>query len=261
MKKVITTNRMTGRNSHKNQINHKNHSSDNSLIKFCLILLLLPASLSLSAQFYYNETCRNATGAFVPAGDAPGYTARLGIDPAGDGWLRLTNNILAFQNGYVLLNETFPSTMGVTVEFDFKIWADVIRHADYPIADGFCVFLIDGDPGKTFTIGGGGCGLGYNNLTPAYLGIAIDEAGCFSFGGAYSTGSWPDGQSARVPHAIAVRDGNYSYKGGTSANLGISTPVGYSAATGGPRPDDATIYRRVKIDIEPVNGACPLPHI
>jgi hypothetical protein len=36
--------------------------------------------------------------------------------------------------GYALLNNSFPSDMGVSVEFDFKIWANTINGI---LADGF----------------------------------------------------------------------------------------------------------------------------
>ena len=44
-----------------------------------------------------------------------------GIDPAGDGWLRLTSNV-NYQAGSAIYNTAFSSTKGVNIEFDFAIY-------------------------------------------------------------------------------------------------------------------------------------------
>jgi hypothetical protein len=96
----------------------------------------------LSAQFYYNEPCTGTTGQFALNGGAV-YTAGAGIDPVGDGWLRLTTNAEGLK-GYVVFDQTFPSTMGATIEFDFKVWTP--SECTWGIADGFSVFLFNGHP-------------------------------------------------------------------------------------------------------------------
>jgi hypothetical protein len=208
------------------------------------LAFLLFGNFTVSAQFFYHETCRDSTGIFQTYGNAIGYTAGLGIDPVGNGWLRLVKDS-TYQNGYVLLGKTFPSTMGITIEFDFKVWSPTTNSNG--IADGFCVFLFDGDSNKTFTIGNAGGWLGYRNLKPAYLGIGIDECGEFS------NPSVIPGGPGRTLHSIAVANANYQYVGGTSTRLGINEEVAYTTNTPN-RPADATYYRRVKIDIEPVTG-------
>ncbi|MDR2361669.1 MAG: gliding motility-associated C-terminal domain-containing protein [Prevotellaceae bacterium] len=204
------------------------------------VLFFCGVAVPLAAQFFYNETCRNATGIFQYYGDAVGYTAGLGIDPPGEGWLRLVETRTG-QNGYVLLDRTFPSTMGVTIEFDFKVWSS----SSTGIADGFCVFLFDGGGTQPFQIGTSGGYLGYINLRPAYLGVGIDEWGNF----------WSAaGGSGTRPSAITVADASYHYVVGTPAYLGTGTYLEYPTPSSA-RPSDAVYYRRVRIEIIPIaNG-------
>jgi len=211
--------------------------------KFCfpLVLFLLALSLPLRAQFFYNETCRDASGVFQYYGQAPGYTAAgaTPIDPVGDGWLRLTDNT-GTQLGYVLLDKPFPSTMGVTMEFDFKVW----EGSPTP-ADGLSVFLYDGNKMKPFVIGSSGGGLGYYGLSPAYLGVGIDEYGNFSAVNA--------GGPGLTRHSIAISNASFNYVAGTTANLGMATDISYGVNTG-LRPSDAVYYRRARIEMEPIPG-------
>ncbi|MDR0505315.1 MAG: hypothetical protein LBH32_00645 [Dysgonamonadaceae bacterium] len=213
---------------------------------FLTLLLPIVTITTVSAQFFYDESCRNTTGNFTCYGNAPGYTASFASNPdaSGSGWLRLTNPFTK-QMGYVLLDKSFPSTMGVTMEFDFKVWGG----GTTPAADGFCIFLYDGDPGKTFNIGVNGGALGYIDLIPAYLGIGIDEYGNFSS---------PDvgyGGPGAKKNSIVIRNASYVYVAGTGEDLkpplSINTVL---ASTSSTRPDDASFYRRVRIEIEPVTG-------
>jgi gliding motility-associated-like protein len=203
------------------------------------VWLCIAAANPLWAQFFYNETCRNATGIFQYYGDAIGYTAGLGIDPPGNGWLRLVN-MTNSQNGYVLLEKTFPSTMGVTIEFDFKVWSSSAN-----IADGFCVFLFDGTSAQPFQIGDPGGSLGYVNLVPAYLGIGIDEWGNF----------WNavGGSGGMRKSAITIAKANYQYVAGTAAYLGSGTYLEYPT-TSSVRPADTVYYRRVRIEMLPITN-------
>jgi gliding motility-associated-like protein len=226
-----------------------------------ITILLVSCGFALSAQFYYNETCRNTTGIFNFYGDAPGYTAALGIDQPGDGWLRLTNTAQG-QKGYVVFANTFPSYMGVTIEFDFKVWA--ASDGPFGKADGFSVFLFDGNPALTFSIGQSGGALGYGpdcqncgqtGLANAYLGVGIDEYGNFSstWNGACCAWTQPSGSQA---NSIVLRSGastGYTWLASTGPNLGsLNAPILYSQNTS-TRPDDNIYYRRVRIDIVP-NG-------
>jgi hypothetical protein len=167
-------------------------------------------------------------------------------DAPGDGWLRLTNTSRN-KLGHVLLDGSFPSDMGVSVEFDFKIWANTISDR---LADVLSMFLFDGDPDSTFQLGRTGQYLGYIPMKPAYLGIGIDIYGYF--GGTLIALAGNPSAGMRL-HSIAVGNANYQYIAGTPAYLqdiqGLPTAttlLGYTTATP-TRPDDATIYRRIKI--------------
>ena len=219
------------------------------LALMCTCFLLM--STTLSAQFYFNETCRNATGVFIPGGNAPGYTANGMGDAPGNGWLRLTNCI-GNQVGFVKFQNTFPSTMGVTIEFDFKVW----HNTSGDLADGFSIFLFDGAYFSSFVIGAYGGALGYSTnpdaglpgMPHAYVGVGIDEYGNFANHGP-NTSPIPTSR----PNSIGIRDGNFYWIAGTPSNLGMNIPLGFTPVTS-VRPADNLYYRRVRIDILP-NGA------
>lgn len=98
------------------------------------------------AQFTITETFRGST---VPQeivlGNVAALTAQQGIDPPGNGWLRLTPYTNTYSSGYCYINQGFPSNLGVLAEFEFKAW----RNGTIPLADGFCVFLFDAAYGPT----------------------------------------------------------------------------------------------------------------
>jgi hypothetical protein len=209
-----------------------------------VLLLLSGFFISIfdaNAQLYYNETCRNATGALQLNGGAV-YTGNDVTDPAGDGWLRLTKTE-QYQLGYVKLAQTFPSAMGAIVEFDFKTWTNQTRS----VADGFSVFLFDGDLDSTFQIGSDGGKLGYVDMRPAYLGVGIDDIGYFS--APNHTYNGPE----RRRHSIAVADAEFYYVTGTADSLGTKTLLSYTTQTS-MRPNDNLFYRWVRIELEPLTG-------
>jgi hypothetical protein len=75
------------------------------------VLLFCAGALPLFAQFFYDESCRNATGAITLVGTYAGYTASAkwgNIDPVGDGWLRLTNTS-ASNFGYVFSKDVIST--------------------------------------------------------------------------------------------------------------------------------------------------------
>lgn len=175
------------------------------------------------------------------------------IDPSGSGWLRLTPD-QGSKVGYVVMNQSFPSKLGVEFEFEFKVYGS-------SGADGFSVFLFDAAT-PTFSIGAPGGALGYSRrnteagVSGGYLGVGIDEYGNFGA----STESKPGGyNSTGVPDAISVRGpGNgttgYNYITGTGPQLGGTALAGTSIDYTNPtttRPADATYYRKAKVLIEP----------
>jgi len=214
------------------------------VLLYCFVFFISSSSF---AQFYFFETCRNSTGQFTLGGDAPGYTVNLGVgDNPGQGWLRLTNEN-TFQAGYVKFTQTFPSAIGIIVEFDFKTWGSNVNKAD-----GFSVFLFNGGAGVPWQIGASGGSLGYSvsgngpGMVNGYLGIGIDEYGNYALEGSGG------GPGTQTPSSIGVRDANFYYIGGTPTNLGLGIQLQHGPASS-TRPPDNTYYRRVRIDVEP-NG-------
>lgn len=155
-----------------------------------LIFLALIWSSVTKAQFPYNESFRNTVAEGVIFGGSPQafLTATPGtgaggssIDPAGNGYLRLTAN-RTNQKGFIYSTSSFPSSKGLTMDFEYYIYGG-------SGADGISLFLFDAtaDP---FVIGGFGGSLGYapitttNPVSPGvskgYLAIGLDEFGNFS---------------------------------------------------------------------------------
>jgi uncharacterized repeat protein (TIGR01451 family) len=263
------------------------HIKSKSIIVFLFaILLTVGAGYRLEAQFFYEESCRNATGAFTPLGDAV-YTAReAGEDLPGSGWLRLTSSSGKYNNtGYVLLPESYPSNLGLTIEFDFKVWgwgnSDPFLDA---LADGFSIFLFDAAV-TNFELGYSGASLGYlplygypphNGLTGAYLGVLFDEYGRTAH---YVRGG--DDESTDLPLPLypnlitiagpAITTGNagsftslkgpenmgYQLIGDNGLNNDYLPTISRKVNNNGPRPADDSYYRRLRVQIDPANPNDP----
>jgi gliding motility-associated-like protein len=222
------------------------------------------------AQFPYIESFRNATAPGINFGGAPsafltaggsaydlGTLTHIGtpIDPVGNGYLRLTNR-LTNQKGYIYSNSVFPSTKGLTVQFEYYIYGGTG-------ADGISFFLYDAtaDP---FTIGGFGGSLGYAQITtttPAsagvskgYLGIGLDEFGNFS----NPTEGRQGGIWGQSPGSVTLRGkgdgaaltvGNYQYLTSVRTSTKGFSMVGDQLAR---QPDSTSNgYRRVLMDMVP----------
>lgn len=222
-----------------------------------LRLLLLAALLGrfgpASAQFPRVESFQNNTATGFTLGGAATLTAATSVDPNGAGYLRLTtagNN----QSGFAIDQTKFPATNGFSISFEFFAYGGTG-------ADGFSVFLVDGDQtsAATFTPGASGGSLGYaqktsspisNGVPFGYVGIGIDEYGNYSNGTEGRVGgiNTPD----LTPDAVAIRGvGNgrsatdYPYLTGTQT-LPFSLDVATVRAQSG-SPD----YRRAYIDVVP----------
>ena len=124
-------------------------------------------------------------------------------DPINQGWLRLTE---AAKNraGYAYIDKSFPSTLGVSIEFEYKSWRN--QSDPYNGADGFSIFLFDAT--TPFRIGAYGGSLGYanrnapsNGMPGAYLGIGIDEFGDFANNREQRNG----GVNGLLPNSITLR--------------------------------------------------------
>lgn len=224
----------------------------NSLRNSVLTVLLF-ISLSCTAQFTITETFRSSSSSGITLGGSALLTAGT-IDPDGDGWLRLTP-ATTNQLGYGIVNASFPSTLGVLVDFEYTAW-----RPSGDGADGFSVFLFDATA-SPFSIGGIGGSLGYAQynivptdpgLTGGYLGIGVDAFGNFS-----STVNGKSGGPGSTPNAVAVRGPapSYTYITGnqiivSDAGTGDNGGVDYNTLTA-TRPAQTQFYRRLQFEVVP----------
>ncbi len=209
---------------------------------FCIVFMLLSISaLHSHAQVviprdgfpYCEPFTGNTTRANTEFGGAAELTSGSGIDPSGQGVLRLTSND-PDETGYVFVDLPFSSAYGIKTSFEYFAY-DPADPIDGP-GDGFSFFLFDGAIGPgDFEIGGLGGSLGYSplrysggqfglpsqanypfyGLNGGFMGIGLDERGNwgnqyegrfggfeapFSYGSGLSTAFFP-----RYPNSIAIR--------------------------------------------------------
>jgi uncharacterized repeat protein (TIGR01451 family) len=209
---------------------------------------------AVSAQtFPLNESFKNATAAGWTLGDSAVLTSGS-PDTTGDGWLRLTNNG-GNQKGFAILNANIPTPQGVSIEFEYKTWGGTG-------ADGFTMFLYDGNATGAFNIGDFGGSLGYANGcagTPGayrgYVGLSFDEFGNYSnpadrckTGG---PGARPQQVAIRGPWDYKPTAGSTGYEYLTSTGTLTGNIISYTTATT-TRPSDVTFFRKVLILVEPI---------
>jgi len=220
--------------------------------KAFLVMIFLSVSVFSQAQFSMTETfANNSISPNLIIGNNAALTAASGIDPAGQGWLRLTNAI--GQSGYCYIDKNIPSGLGVLAEFEFKAWSTSYD----PNADGFSMFLFDANYGPgTFSIGSPGGALGYIGVSGGYIGIGLDEFGNNSNPLAISDVSAP-GFTSQAITVRAPTSQNNVYLTGTGANL-ANTPLAGTALgfgySGTGRPADNVYYRKVRITVAPIGG-------
>lgn len=161
-----------------------------------------------------------------------------------DGRLRLTDDVKD-QAGAWSMQDTFPSDLGLEIEFSYAMYRDV----DDPGADGLLLFLADGAAEQG--VGSFGAGLGYAcrretsqggglscdlpGVPGGFAGIAVDHYGNFSTPINYS------GPGAR-PDTVSIRgsgDGVLGYRW-----------VGAAPAPGGTETAGATL-RKVRVTLLP----------
>jgi len=246
-------------------------------------LAFLLVSISAKAQgFMITETLRDNNSenftfggnpfSFLTSGKVDEKNKDKLIDPMGDGWLRLTKDTY-FQRGYAVVKKVFPSSLGVQVDLEFKIWRMLTPNVNKQPqgADGFSVFLFDAKT-DSFRIGGFGGSLGYAQFTnlgaeasiglsDGYVGIGIDEFGNYSKGfregidpiNNPSTFEGRIGGAGFHANSIGVRGPAPDYKWQTgNFNLGFLLLYDNNQIT--IRPSDTIYYRRIQIDITPGYG-------
>ncbi|MBB5639363.1 putative repeat protein (TIGR01451 family)/gliding motility-associated-like protein [Pedobacter cryoconitis] len=216
--------------------------------KIGFILLFLMTSIGASAQFTITETFQGSSAAGITIGPDAILTSG-GVDPVNQGWLRLTPAALT-KSGFAYINQSFPSTLGVLADFEYKTWRP--DNPTFGGADGIGVFLFDAAT-SPFKLGPNGGSLGYtataagNGLSGGYIGVGLDEFGNFSSnqGG---PGQTPNSVVLRGPTTAAFATSNL-YRAGASVGA-----IGYGTLTA-TRPTDAQFYRRVQIEITPTGAA------
>jgi gliding motility-associated-like protein len=185
-----------------------------------------------------------------------------------DGVLRLTD-AQQFQSGFVYIDIPFPSAFGIRTSFEFFMYGG-------DGADGFSVFLFDGDA-PFFSPGGFGGSLGYAprndepGLTRAYLGIGIDAFGNFASVTEGKIGGFSTNPNDRFPNSVYLRGaGNqffgYQGIGGVVTQASNQVPNGspllvpaasrFNLSSGGVGTQRITNpnqvgYRKVFIDLAP----------
>lgn len=232
--------------------------------------ILLGCSL-INAQFTITNNFRTNDSSGLKLGDNATLTAASGVDPNGEGWLRLTN-AATYQKGYMYILQSFPTDLGVLADFEYKAWRS--SNDGYNGADGFSVFLFNGNVTEAeFKLGGFGGSLGYatyNNpagttgLSGGYIGVGFDEYGNFARASENRNG----GTNVEVPNSVVLR-------GPTSAIYNLSNPYFAHTALGNQtgtlneirnrneidyntitptRPTDNQFYRRFQLEIKKVGA-------
>lgn len=181
-----------------------------------LLALGLAAHLSpASAQFKQQQTFMNTT--------APGWTL-LGtafltapsIDPAGQGWLRLTDTGNGEEGQALDTTQTIAPNVPVTLRFRYVSWGGTG-------ADGISVYLYDSTQNMSGASVGGG--LGYCGGAGGYFAIGLDEYGNFS-NPADRCGAASGGPGLE-PESLVIRgpaSANDPYVTGLSIASGIDDP-------------------------------------
>ena len=251
------------RNQDKKIFNHNSFR-----ILFLLLTVVFFSANKAYAQFAISEDFRGSGNPNIiiggPGGSAGTAYLTSGIDdPVNQGWLRLTTSD-ANQRGYAYINNSFPSTEGVLVDFEYKMWRDV--NDNYRGADGIGVYLFDAS--VPFQIGGLGGSLGYapnggNGLAGGYVGVGFDAYGNFSNpteGRNLGPGEVPNAVVLRGPTTNNASTTNVYLSGvalgdrdGNNNDIRSRNEIDYNTQTS-TRPTDAQFYRRVQIEILPLNA-------
>ncbi|MGK6352493.1 hypothetical protein [Parapedobacter sp. DT-150] len=256
----------------------------------CVAIPLLTVRMAMAQFVVYNDFKSSAAPGFHMGGSA--YLTSGRDDPLNAGWLRLTADN-ANEEGYTYLDEAFPSTLGLIIDFEYKTWRSVSNdepqhswnHGVFHGGDGFSVFLFDAS--VPFQIGGYGGGLGYApnaavdapGLAGGYIGLGFDEYGYF---GVQGEGRWggiqrdANGEEV-VPNTVILRGRETTNntgqtvggvppthrfmagvklgnRTGTSEQIRTRNEIDYNTLPYGPRPDDDQFYRRVVVELEPIAG-------
>lgn len=226
-------------------------------IKRYLVTLTLLVSIMSHGDVLASLVDQPMTGSTAPGwviGGSAYLSASIGADPAGSGWLRLTEPVNN-QAGYAFYDAPFDISSGAVIQFDYATWGG-------SGADGYSIFLFDSAYDlTTFSAGGTGGSLGYapNNqtapadpgLTGGYIGVGVDEYGNFSSpteGRLGGPGLTVNSASVRGP--FNHPSGAYYYLGG-SATLPPAQALSFNGQLYRPA-QSGTQYRKVVMFLTPV---------
>lgn len=217
-----------------------------------LLLLLWGLIAGAQASTLVNQPMSGATAPSWVIGGSAFLTASTGVDPVGNGWLRLTDPG-GNEAGYGFYDVPFDVSAGAVIQFDYVTYGGTG-------ADGYSVFLFDGTyDASTFVVGASGGSLGYAQktvapvhagLTGGYVGIGIDEYGNFSNPTEGRISTLGGANSGPFPNEVGVRTTaslNYNWLGGTGT---LGQPLWFNQSF---RPSQTGAqYRKVVIYLTPV---------
>lgn len=242
---------------------------------------MLLVTFKVSAQFTITDNFRGSGSQDIMVGDDAYLTSGVD-DPVNAGWLRLTE-ALGNQKGYAYINKSFPSTLGVLIDFEYAMWRDQNDNT-YHGADGFSIFLFDASYGPgNFALGAYGGSLGYANsmatnpetpgLTGGYVGIGFDAYGNY----VRSSEGKNEGSPGLSPNSVTLRGPTTSTNPtdpNTNVYLDGVTILGNGDivdalnqqgtaqddvvdhnTTVSSRPNYATFYRRIQTEITPTGNS------
>jgi len=237
----------------------------NILFRHIILLVVTNCLVTpIYAQFTFLQSFKgNVLPSNIIVGGSPSsaYLTSGNGDASNDGWLRLTNSNLN-QKGFAYINSTFPSSLGILIDFQYTAWRDYGSDVG---ADGIGVFLFDAASTSTFALGGWGGSLAYapnttlgttTGLAGGYIGIGLDEYGNSSNpteGRVGGPGQQCNSITLRGPTTSNPSTTNpylTSYQLQTSNTSDVNS-IDYNTVTT-TRPTDAQFYRRVKISIVPI---------
>lgn len=183
-----------------------------------LLGLVVAWSVQTAASTYVESSFTGSSAGnwtlVTGAGDGPSLTAATGVDPDGQGWMRLTGD-KDWQSSFVYCNTVLPTSAGLRFTFDFVIWG-----ADSTRADGLALVIFD--PKVIPSAGAYGGSLGYaqrsglNGLAGGIAGFGFDTFGNFS-----NPNEGRIGGPGQRPNSIAIR-----------GSMGATPTNGYAYITG-----------------------------
>ena len=237
-----------------------------------LFIVFISTCVQVNAQFTITESFKGNASSDIIIGDGAYLTSGV-ADPINNGWLRLTEDI-GNAKGFAYVDKSFPSTLGVLVDFEYTMWRS--RFDSGNGADGIGVFLFDGTV-QNFALGGYGGSLGYapntnagtsQGVTGGYIGIGLDSYGNFGNNNEGRIGriTRDANNAGEVPNTVILRGpttnssattnrflagAKIGDRSGTANQIRMRNEIDYNTVNS-IRPDYSAFYRRIQIEIIPL---------